>query len=144
MSTSSSVPVFTSQSTSSTTVPSTSVSSALSAPVSSVQSQSQVLPEASLEDREIAEYSEAGASSSLSSSVTPVTVQSTPVAVSSVSPPTAVSPVSCCSAAPRGKDVSMSSELSMAGAFCFLTCRFFSSPAYLIRRFQETHSFGGT
>ncbi|XP_044178254.1 uncharacterized protein LOC122960247 [Acropora millepora] len=98
VSTSSSVPVSTSQSTSSTTVPSTSVSSALSAPVPSVQSQSQVLSEASLEDREIAESSEAGASSSLSSSVTPVTVQSTPVAVSSVSPPTAVSPVSCCSA----------------------------------------------
>ena len=98
VSTSSSVPVSTSQSTSSTTVPSTSVSSALSAPVPSVQSQSKVLSEASLEDREIAESSEAGASSSLSSSVTPVTVQSTPVAVSSVSPPTAVSPVSCCSA----------------------------------------------
>ena len=98
VSTSSSVPVSTSQSTSSTTVPSTSVSSALSAPVPSVQSQSKVLSEASLEYREIAESSEAGASSSLSSSVTPVTVQSTPVAVSSVSPPTAVSPVSCCSA----------------------------------------------
>ena len=65
---SSSVPVSTSQSTSSTTVPSTSVSSTLSAPVPSVQSQSQVLSEASLEDREIAESSEAGASSSLSSS----------------------------------------------------------------------------
>ena len=116
MSTSPSVPVSTSQSTSSATVPSTSVSSALSAPVPSVQSQSQVLSEASLEDREIAESSEAGASSSLSSSVTPVTVQSTPVAVSSVSPPTAVSPVSCCSAAPRDEDVSMSSELSVAGA----------------------------
>ena len=116
VSTSSSVPVSTSQSTSSTTVPSTSVSSALSAPVPSVQSQSQVLSEASLEDREIAESSEAGASSSLSSSVTPVTVQSTPVAVSSVSPPTAVSPVSCCSAAPKDEDVSMSSELSVAGA----------------------------
>ena len=101
VSTSSSVPVSTSQSTSSTTVPSTSVSSALSAPVPSVQSKSQVLSENSLEDREIAESSEAGASSSLSSSVTPVTVQSTPVAVSSVSPPTAVSPVSYCSAAPR-------------------------------------------
>ena len=98
VSTSSSVPVSTSQSTSSTTVPSTSVSSALSAPVPSVQSQSKVLSEACLEYREIAESSEAGASSSLSSSVTPVTVQSTPVAVSSVSPPTAVSPVSCCSA----------------------------------------------
>ena len=116
VSTSSSVPVSTSESTTSTTVPSTSVSSALSAPVPSVQSQSQVLSEASLEDREIAESSEAGASSSLSSSVTPVTVQSTPVAVSSVSPPTAVSPVSCCSAAPRDEDVSMSSELSVAGA----------------------------
>ena len=116
VSTSSSVPVSTSQSTSSTTVPSTSVSSALSAPVPSVQSQSQVLSEASLEDGEIAESSEAGASSSLSSSVTPVTVQSTPVAVSSVSPPTAVSPVSCCSAAPRDEDVSMSSELLVAGA----------------------------
>ena len=112
----SSVPVSTSQSTSSTTVPSTSVSSALSAPVPSVQSQSQVLSEAFLEDREIAESSEAGASSSLSSSVTPVTVQSTPVAVSSVSPPTAVSPVSCGSAAPRDEDVSVSSELSVAGA----------------------------
>ena len=116
VSTSSSVPVSTSQSTSSTTVPSTSVSSALSAPVPSVQSKSQVLSEASLEDREIAESSEAGASSSLSSSVTPVTVQSTPVAVSSVSPPTAASPVSCCSAAPWDEDVSMSSELSVAGA----------------------------
>ena len=116
VSTSSSVLVSTSQSTSSTTVPSTSVSSALSAPVPSVQSQSQVLSEASLEDREIVEYSEAGASSSLSSSVTPVTVESTPVTVSSVSPPTAVSPVSCCSAAPRDEDVSMSSELPVAGA----------------------------
>ena len=116
LSTSSSVPVSTSQSTSSTTVPSTSVSSALSAPVPPVQSQSQVLSEASLEDRETAESSEAGASSFLSSSVTPVTVQSTPVAVSSVSPPTAVSPVSCCSAAPRDEDVSTSSELSVAGA----------------------------
>ena len=110
VSTSSSVPVSTSQSTSSTTVPSTSVSSVLSAPVPSVQSQSQVLSEASLEDGEIAESLEAGASSSLSSSVTPVTVPS-------VSPPTAVSPVSCCSAAPRDEDVSMSSELSVAGAF---------------------------
>ena len=57
------------------------------------------------------------ASSSLSSSVTPVTVQSTPVAVSSVSPPTAVSPVSCCSAAPRDEDVSMSSQLFLPFLF---------------------------
>ena len=111
VSTSSSVPVSTSQSTSSTTVPSTSVSSTLSAPVPSVQSQSQVLSEASLEDRKIAESSEAGASSSLSSSVTPVTVQSTPVAVSSVSPPTAVSPVSCCSADVNGL-------VAMSGRHC--------------------------
>ena len=92
------------------------MSSALSAPVLSVQSQSQVLSELSLEDREIAESSEAGVSSSLSSSVTPVTVQWTPVAVSSVSPPTAILPLSCCSAAHRYEDVSMSSELSVAGA----------------------------
>ena len=76
VSTSSSVPVSTCQSTSSSTVLSTSVSSAVSSPVPSVQSQSQVPSEATLEDGEIAESSEAGASSSLSFSVTPVTVQS--------------------------------------------------------------------
>ena len=106
VSTSSSVPVSTSQSTSSIAVPSTSVSSALSTPMPSVQSQSQVLSEATSEDGEIAESSEAGASTSLSSNVTPVTVQL----------PTAVSPVSCCSAASRDEDVSMTSELSVAGA----------------------------
>ena len=96
VSTSSFVPVSTSQSSSSTTVPSTSVSSVLSAPVPSVQSQSQVPSEATLEDGEIAESSEAGASSSLSSNVSRVPVPSG----LSASSPTAASPVSCCSAAP--------------------------------------------
>lgn len=90
----SSVPVSTTQSMSTTTVPSIAVSSAVSAPVPSVPSSvpastsvSSALftpaPSVVLEDGEIAE-GESGASSSLPSS--PAAVQSTPVSVSPVSP----------------------------------------------------------